>query len=273
VLVLENPGLRGESSTTHLLYAGIQLLLPGEVASSHRHTANAIRLILEGEGGYTSVDGERASMMPGDFIITPSWAFHDHGNPGDQPVIWLDGLDVPMVKLFDAAFSDPYPHAVHEALRPMDDGVARYARLMPVDYCAGGVNPVFRYPYEETRNTLEQMRRNGPVSPHHGVKLRHAHPGTGGWPTPTMAGFMQLLPQGFEGQPYRATDASVFYAFEGSGVTHIGDEVIAWRPRDGFVAPSWLPIRHQSSQDAVLFSMSDRPAQQALGIWRESLGR
>lgn len=273
VLVLENPGVRGDSSITHSLYAGIQLLLPGEIAPSHRHTANAIRLILEGEGGYTSVDGERASMYPGDFIITPSWTYHDHGNPGSQPVIWLDGLDVPIVKLFDAAFSDPYPHEVHEEVRPRDDAVARYSgRLLPVNYQAGRTNPVFRYPYEETRLTLDRMFKNGPLDPHHGVKLRYAHPGTGGWPTPTMAAFMQLLPKGFEGRSYRTTDATVFCAFEGSGVTHIGTEAIAWGAHDVFVAPSWMPVRHETTQDAVLFSMSDRPAQQTLGIWREGLG-
>src|SRR5437870_2669946 len=104
VLVLENPALRGAASITHTLYAGLQLILPGEVAPSHRHTQSALRFVVEGEGAYTAVDGERTTMHPGDFIITPSWTFHDHGNPGDAPVIWLDGLDIPMVAFFDAGF-------------------------------------------------------------------------------------------------------------------------------------------------------------------------
>jgi hypothetical protein len=66
VLVLENPGLRGASSITRTLYAGLQLILPGEVAPSHRHTQSALRFVLEGKGAYTAVDGERASMHPGD---------------------------------------------------------------------------------------------------------------------------------------------------------------------------------------------------------------
>src|SRR5512147_2767193 len=73
VLVLENPGLRGLSSTTHTLYAGLQLILPGEVAPSHRHAQSALRLVLEGNGAYTAVDGERVPMHPGDLIVTPSW--------------------------------------------------------------------------------------------------------------------------------------------------------------------------------------------------------
>src|SRR6185312_17321400 len=92
VLVLENPGLKGQSSITHSLYAGLQLILPGEVARAHRHAASALRFILEGHGAYTAVDGERTYMQPGDFVITPSWTFHDHGNTTDTPMVWLDGL-------------------------------------------------------------------------------------------------------------------------------------------------------------------------------------
>ena len=106
VLVLENPGLRGHSSITHTLYAGLQLILPGEVAPSHRHAQSALRFVVEGSGAYTAVDGERATMRPADFIVTPSWTFHDHGNPGKEPVIWLDGLDIPMIAFFDAGFAE-----------------------------------------------------------------------------------------------------------------------------------------------------------------------
>src|SRR6476619_4228682 len=102
VLILENPALRGQSCITQSLYAGLQLILPGEVAPSHRHTQSALRFIVEGRGAYTAVDGERTTMQPGDFIITPSWTWHDHGSDADGPVVWLDGLDIPMVRFFDA---------------------------------------------------------------------------------------------------------------------------------------------------------------------------
>ena len=121
VLVLENPALRGASSITHTLYAGLQLILPGEIAPSHRHTQSALRFIVEGTGAYTAVDGERVTMHPGDFIITPSWTWHDHGNPGNDPVVWLDGLDVPMVAYFDAGFMERYPEAIRVSMEHLKD--------------------------------------------------------------------------------------------------------------------------------------------------------
>src|SRR5689334_19991497 len=135
VLVLENPGMRGESCITQSLYAGLQLILPGEIAPSHRHSQSALRFIVEGSGAYTAVDGERTTMHPGDFIITPSWTFHDHGNPGSEPVVWLDGLDIPMVAFFDAGFAERHPRESQALTRPEGDALARFgANLLPVDY-------------------------------------------------------------------------------------------------------------------------------------------
>src|SRR6478609_10870885 len=105
VLVLENPSLAGQSRITDTLYAGLQLILPGEVAGAHRHTASAIRLILDGDGAYTQVDGEKTIMKYGDFVLTPNWTAHDHGNESKQAMIWLDVLDVPTVNFFVTAFS------------------------------------------------------------------------------------------------------------------------------------------------------------------------
>src|SRR2546427_870097 len=112
VLILENPGMRGESCITQSLYAGLQLILPGEIAPSHRHSQSALRFIVEGSGAYTAVDGDRTTMFPGDFIITPSWTWHDHGNPGSEPVVWMDGLDIRIVQLFAAQFHEVYPEEV-----------------------------------------------------------------------------------------------------------------------------------------------------------------
>jgi len=119
VLILENPGLQGRSGITQSLYAGLQLIMPGEHAHSHRHTASALRFILEGSGAYTSVDGERLSMKPGDFILTPFWSYHDHGNPGSEPVVWLDGLDIPTVNMFDTSFLERKSES-HEELHDHD---------------------------------------------------------------------------------------------------------------------------------------------------------
>src|SRR3990172_3253018 len=158
VLVLENPGMRGASCITHSLYAGLQLILPDEVAPSHRHTQSALRFVVEGTGAFTAVDGERTTMHPGDFIITPSWTWHDHGNPGADPVVWLDGLDVPMVAFFDAGFMERYPEAMQPLTRKEGDSQARYgANLLPVGYTPQSLaTPVFCYPYARSREALEQ---------------------------------------------------------------------------------------------------------------------
>lgn len=271
VLVLENPGIRGVSQITQSLYAGLQLILPGEVAPSHRHAAAALRFVIEGQGGYTAVDGERIEMSPGDFIITPSWTFHDHGNLGREPVIWLDGLDVPMVNLFDTSFAERYAGGdtqpvVHEA------GVAQArhgSNMAPLEYApAGPSSPLFHYPYAQARAALRRLS-GSPADPWHGVKLQYLNPATGGYPMPTMGAYLQELPAGFAGRPYRATDAAVYCVREGTGSSEIGGVRIDWEPGDVFVVPSWSPVVHGSSAGAVLFSFSDRPAQKALGLWRE----
>jgi gentisate 1,2-dioxygenase len=271
VLVLENPALAGTTQVTNSLYAGLQLLLPGETARAHRHAASAIRFVMEGTGAYTSVDGERTTMHPGDFILTPSWTWHDHGNPGDQVTIWLDGLDMPVVNLLDAAFGEHFPADVQAPVVQEGDALARYgAGLLPVDFKASRPSsPLFTYPYSRSREALEQLSRNGPLDSCHGVKMRYVNPATGGYPMPTLAAFLQLLPNGFRGEPYRQTDATVYAVVEGRGRTRIGDTVFDWGPRDVFCFPSWVPIAHEASEEAVLFSMSDRPVQQALALWRE----
>jgi gentisate 1,2-dioxygenase len=271
VLILENPGLPGKSRATGSLYIGLQLILPGEVARCHRHVTSALRFVLEGTGAYTAVEGERTRMHPGDFIITPSWTYHDHGNPGDAPTVWLDGLDIPIVNLFDTSFAEHYPGEVQPNTIPDGDSLARYgANMLPVDFTPSRPSsPIFNYPYSRSRDALEELRRAGPPHQCHGIKMRFVNPGTGGSPMPTIAAFMQLLPAGFRGTPYRQTDATIFVVVEGRGRTRIGDTSYAWGPRDIFVAPSWAPLSHESQDDAVLFSLSDRPAQKALGLWRE----
>ena len=271
VLILENPGMPGGSRITGSLYAGLQLVLPGEDTPTHRHTASALRFVIESQGGYTAVDGERTTMHPGDFILTPSWTYHDHGNPGSEPVVWLDGLDLHIVNLFDAAFAEHYPAEMQPVSRAEGDARLRYgSNMLPVEYTGRGLAaPIFTYPYSQCRETLEKLYKNGPVDPRHGVKMQYINPVSGGSPMPAIAAFLQLLPAGFRGQPYRSTDASVFCVPEGTGTSQIGGQTFAWKQHDVFVAPSWLPVSHSVEKDAVLFSFSDRPVQKALGIWRE----
>jgi gentisate 1,2-dioxygenase len=271
VLVLENPGLRGQSAITRSLYCGLQLILPGEIAPSHRHTQSALRFIVEGSGAYTAVDGERATMHPGDFIITPSWTWHDHGNPGNEPVVWMDGLDVQILQLFDAQFAENYPEEVQPIARPEGDSYARYGNnLVPIGPLpAARTSPIFSYPYARTRETLHTMSRNQDPDACHGWKMQYINPLTGGFAMPTIGTFIQLLPAGWRSDAYRSTDGTVYSVVEGTGTVTIGDQAFEFEPRDTFVVPSWHAVRFDARTDCVLFSFSDRPAQVALGLWRE----
>jgi gentisate 1,2-dioxygenase len=275
VLILENPGLRGQSKITTDLYAGVQLVLPGEVAPAHRHAQSALRFVLEGDGAHTTVDGERTVMHEGDFIITPPMAWHDHGNESSTPIFWLDGLDIPIVQFLDASFAEHHDEDEQPLARPSGDCEARFgSNLLPVDHrAAAGASPVFNYPFSRTRDALERMRRAGPWDPCHGLKMRYTNPATGGYPMTTIGTFIQLLPKDFTTAPYRSTDATVFVAVEGRGRTRIGtDFVVTWKPKDIFVVPSWKTVVHDVTDDAVLFSFSDRPVQEALLLFREERG-
>jgi gentisate 1,2-dioxygenase len=275
VLVLENPGLPGSSGITSTLYAGLQLILPGEIAPSHRHTQSALRFVIEGNSAWTAVNGERTAMHPGDFIITPSWTWHDHGNAieaeGGEPVIWMDGLDIPLVQSLDAGFAENYPEAVQPLTKPEGESFTRFGHNMaPVRHrVESPTSPIFSYPYHRTREALDQLYRHGELDEWDGVKLRYVNPTTGGWPMPTMATFMQFLPAGFRGRTYRATDATVFCAVEGHGTARIGEVQFSFGPRDIFVVPSWVSVQLDATEDAVLFSFSDRPVQSALNLFRE----
>jgi gentisate 1,2-dioxygenase len=275
VLILENPGLPGDGRITRSLYAGLQLVLPGEVAPAHRHSQTALRFVIEGEGAHTAVDGEKTLMRPGDFVITPNWAWHDHGNDSDKPMVWMDGLDIPIVNFLDTSFAESYGEDEYPRSRAVGDNLARYGQgMLPIDFEAGGTkrSPVFCYPYERSREALETLRRSEEWDPCHGLKLRYVNPANGDWAMPTMGASLQLLPKGFETASYRATDATIFTATEGTGRSIIGDTVFEWGPNDIFVVPSWAPVRHEADADAVLFSYSDRPVQEKLGLWREDRG-
>jgi gentisate 1,2-dioxygenase len=280
VLVLENPALRGRSCITQSLYAGLQLILPGEVAPAHRHTQSALRLVLDGEGAYTAVDGERTTMRFGDFIITPSWTFHDHGNDGNEPVVWLDGLDIPLVRFLDAGFAEKSDVRSRAAARPEGDSLFRYGHnMLPLDHAPAPSEPsrVFVYPFARTREALAGIARAG-ADAHVGCKLRYVNPATGRSPMPTIGTFAQRLAKRVATAPYRSSDSAVYVCLEGRGRATIagnGDEAAAattafdFAPRDVFVVPSWHAFSLAAHEDTVLFSFSDRPVQEALGLWRE----
>lgn len=271
VLILENPGLKGSSQISNSLYAGLQLIMPGEVAPAHRHTQSALRFVIEGSGAYTAVDGEKTTMQPGDFVITPSWTWHHHGNESNSPMVWLDGLDIPIVSLFNSTFRED--HATDEAAitRPEGDAMARHGQgLLPVGYRARGLNsPVFNYPWARTREALHALARAGAPDAHQGHLMRYVNPVDGGWAMPTLATMVRLLPAGFATAPYRSSDSTVFVVVEGRGELRVGAQAFALTPHDIVVVPGWLAFTLHAGSDLALFSYSDRVAQEKLGFFRE----
>ena len=271
VMILENPGLRGSSQITNSLYAGLQLIMPGEVAPAHRHTQSALRFIVEGSGAYTAVDGEKTTMQPGDFVITPSWTWHHHGHEASGPMIWLDGLDIPMVGFFNSTFRED--HQVQEAgiTRPEGDSLARFGSgLLPVGHKPGSLNsPVFNYPYPRTREALYALTLAGAPDAHLGHLMRFVNPLDGGWAMPTMATMIRLLPSGFTTHSYRSSDSAIFVVVEGQGEMRVGAQHFALTPHDVVVVPGWMAYTLHADNDLVLFSYSDRVAQEKLGFFRE----
>lgn len=273
VLVLENPGLPGASQITDTIYAGLQLILPGEIAPAHRHSQSALRFVIEGTGAYTAVDGERTTMHPGDFIITPAWTWHDHGSTADGPVIWMDGLDVPLVRFLGAGFREEHGERAQILTRPEGDSDARYgAGMLPLDSKPTHTSPIFNYPYARTREALHQLTLTGAPDLHHGYALRYVNPTTGDWAIPTIATSMRLLPAGFTSRPYRSTDGAVLVLVEGSLNAKVGQSSFALNAKDVLAIPAWTEYSLTASEDTVFFMYSDRPVHEKLGLWRELKG-
>lgn len=276
VLVLENPGLAGRRLVTESLYAGLQLIMPGEVAPCHRHTPAALRFIVEGQGAYTAVNGEKTYMEPGDFIVTPSWTWHEHGHEGAGPTVWLDVLDVAVIHLFNATFTEHWPGKQFDGgPAPMDSSHRYGANMRPVDYRRGSeASPVFSYPYARTREALEHLKHSRDLDTCHGLKMEYIDPTTGGPAIPTLSTFMQLLPAGFTTETYRTTAGTIYCVVEGSGELLVDGEAEprAYAPWDLFAVPSWQPFRMRATTESVIFSASDQAIQSKLGFWREHRG-
>jgi gentisate 1,2-dioxygenase len=271
---MENPGLPGTSCVTSSLYAGLQLILPGEIAPCHRHAQCALRFVMEGEGAFTAVDGEKAIMRPFDLVLTPGWQWHDHGNTSTQPMIWLDGLDIPTVTLFDASFVEHLPESAHPPTVPPGDTGRRYGRNMrPMRGTAAdrrpAAQPLFHYPYAEWRDSLDSLARSGDPDPHLGYALEFTNPADGGAVMPTISAHVRLLQAGFASRPRRATDGTIFVVVEGRGSARVDGEDIALQPRDTLVVPSWRELVLEAETDLVVFGYSDRTAQEKLRLFRE----
>ncbi len=273
-LQLFNPGLDGRWATTNTMIAAVQLLLPGEVARAHRHTPTAIRFIMEGAGAYTSVDGERVYMAPGDLILTPSWAWHDHGNETDTPVVWMDGLDIPLVQALNAMFFQLYDAPQVPLSKPTNASVQLHGHvsLSPTWVKERPQSsPLLLYSWEKTWQSLCALR-DVEGAEHDDIALEYIHPQTGRALLPTMACWIQMIRPGKRLRAHRHTGSAVYYAVEGAGETIIDGRRFAWGKGDIIVLPSWALHEHANAslrEAAVLFSIQDRPVLEALGLYRE----
>ena len=277
VLLLENPGTPGTNQVTETLLTGIQMILPGELAPSHRHIPSDARLILEGvDNAYTTVNGERLQMDFGDFIITPNWTWHDHGHKGDKPVVWQDILDTPLVSAMGPMFLQNHPDNIHPRGQPDDDSIHRYgSNMRPVGITpeTSQFSPLLRYTYASARASVDALALTDKADPHFGVKMEYINPTTGGAAMATITVCLQRLSSGFETRPYQSTEGTLLTCIEGSGQAIVGEgdkaQTFDFSEKDIIVIPCWYPFSLKANEDTYLFVSSDKVAQSKLGYWRE----
>lgn len=271
VLVFNNPGLPGKHSATSTLLANLQIILPGEVAPSHRHTAAALRLIVEGKGAYTAVQGEKSYMEPGDFVTTPNWTWHDHGHEGDGPMVWVDGLDVPMVQSFEAMFQEQFPDDKQPLTKPDDASMRLYSGNMRPTWVNHDqpYSPLINYKFDHVYEVLTGLAKESDGSPFDGISLEYTNPLTGRSALPTMACFAQMIQAGQHTKAHRHTGSTIYCVIKGKGHSIIDGQRFDWEDKDTFVAPSWSWHEHVADQESVLFMYNDWPILEPLGLFRE----
>jgi gentisate 1,2-dioxygenase len=288
-LVFANPGLGGKPYITNTIFAAYSLYNPGEQAPVHRHTPAASRFVLDGDGGFTVVEGEKLTMRRGDLILTPNGTWHDHGNDGTQAVIWVDVLDVPLVESlnatifeFDYAEQDANSNTgepVRRAVQTVRERDGHSSRL----YAAGGLkplfvshrrgasghSPMFVYRWEDTRRALLGLS-DYPGSPYDAIILEYVDPTTGGSVMPTLSYRSQLLRAKSRTLPQRRMASTVYCVLEGEGYTEVEGTRLEWERNDVFAVPNWQWHAHGNtgSDDALLYSVTDEPVLRKLGLYR-----
>ena len=243
-LTLTNPLQGNWYATVRTLVAAYQSIRPGECADAHRHTPNALRIILEGRGSYTVVNGTRVEMRPGDVLLTPSWNWHSHECVGPDECFWVDVLDVPLVHLLEPMFFERHPQKVEP-------------EFTNVEECA------LAFRWEDSVRRLDVAS-----APTDGMSSREIQLGN-----PAMkpvAIQMQRFAAGFVSPEHRTTANAVFTVLEGAGTTTVGDRVLKWERGDVFVVPCWQPYRHEVATAAHIVRVSDEPLMRALDLLRHA---
>ncbi len=247
VFMLSNPAL-GAPFTVDTVFSGLQLILPGEIARAHRHVAFALRFIVEGAGAFTAVGGEKVTMQRGDLVLTPSWEYHDHGNESNEPMVWLDGLDLPLLQRIPVNFAQPYKDETYPS-----EPAKGQSRL--------------RYPWDEMQATLDALPGLHAVAP-------YKHRTDGGDISRTLGASAERLAKGAKSATRRETTSAIYHVYEGSGESVIGDRTIAWKANDTIAIPAWTPFTHHNTSDATayFFRIDDGPVIRALGWYRADEG-
>jgi gentisate 1,2-dioxygenase len=245
--MLINPSMQAPN-TTDTLYAGLQLVMPGETAPAHRHTAFACRFIIEGNGGYTAVHGKRITMQKGDFILTPKWNFHDHGNLSEaSPMIWLDGLDLPQFQHYPVHFVQNYEKEKY----PAED--ANSSAII--------------YPWSEV-----QKKHDANMSEHSVVRYTSQDEGSSANQevSDVIGAQTERINAGHTTDAIQETTSAVYHVIDGQGSSTIGGKVVEWTKGDTFTIPSWHEYSHSASTLSYLYRFDDRPQIMALGFYRNA---
>jgi len=267
-IALANPGLGGRPYATPTLWAAIQYLNPGEDAPVHRHTQNAFRFVVEGEGVWTVVNGDPVAMRRGDFLPQAGWNWHGHHNVTEHPMAWIDGLDIPFQHYADSTFFELGPDEVDTREAPERSRSERlwaHPGLRPLTQLAPTpATPLLAYRWEHTDRALAEqllLEREGytaTVEPGHAA-VRYANPTTGGDVMPSLRAEFHRLAPGTETARRREVGSSVFQVFEGAGEVTVGDQTWTVGHGDLFVVPSWQPLRVATDAGVDLFRFSDTP--------------
>jgi len=274
ILVMANPGLDGRPATTPTIFTDMQLVLPGEETNIHRHTPSALRFMMEGEGSYAMTAGERNSQHKGDLVLGPSWGWHSHGNLGDNPAIWFDALDIPLLKILDASFFEGYGEEEFRDNRPDDGSLRAYGNpgVMPTwNRSDTRATPVLKYSWQDAVGALKDMPDEN-ASPFDDLIVEYVNPLNGGPLMPTLACFLQRLRPGCQTERHRHTSSTVYVGARGGGTLVVGDHRFDWEEGDVLSLPSWYWHAHENGsgvEDAILFSVTDRPTLKALNLYRE----
>lgn len=276
VVYLCNPKRRDVSAAVGWLYTGLQAMRPGEFTSAHRHAASALRFIMEGQGAYTVVDGQRLSLGARDFVLTPSGAWHEHGVEADgQTSLWQDGLDIPLINALEANDYAVHPDMMQKAEHPTDASPSSYGHpgLLPVgSRWNRNYSPLLKYPWDATYEALNQHARVADGTPFDDIVMRYVNPLTGGDVMNTMGAQMQMLRPGVHTKAHRHTGNIVYNVAKGRGWSVIAGQRFEWTQGDIFVVPSWAWHEHTNasdSEDACLFSFDDLPVMNKLGLYQE----